>query len=92
MEKHIEDGNLLTAEKYCNQTGNGNLEGGWEDSDQYKQVKKLMIEFAQLHVEAALKAAAQNASIDSVNLGASEFQTVVDKESILLAYPLENIQ
>lgn len=47
---------------------------------------------AQLHVEAALKAAAQNASIDSVNLGASEFQTVVDKESILLAYPLENIQ
>lgn len=61
-----------------------------------KDAKKVAIEVAKslskLHVEAALKAAAQNASIDSVNLGASEFQTVVDKESILLAYPLENIQ
>lgn len=59
-------------------------------------VNQLMVAFAKLHVEAALEAAAENAkSIDegSVNRHGdwSEYY-VVDKESILSAYPLTNIK
>ena len=108
-----EELNLVTAEKYCNQTGNGNFEGGWEDSDQYKQVKKLMVGFAQLHVEAALKAAAEQALIIEEELSdeqddngepivekyshsggyiRDEHFVEVDRQSILNAYPKENIK
>lgn len=90
MEKHIKNGNLLTAEQYCNQIGNGNIEGGWENSDQYEQVKKLMIEFAQLHVEAALKAASEQAKLKYQEFGDLELEGI-DKKSILNAYPKENI-
>lgn len=59
-------------------------------------VYDIMQEFAKLHVEAALKAAAENAKcIDegSVNRHGdwSEYY-VVDKESILSVYPLNNIK
>ena len=54
-----------------------------------KNVEKLMIEFAKLHVEAALQNAAQNAKhIHS----AYDNDFKIDKQSILDAYPLTNIK
>jgi hypothetical protein len=47
----------------------------------------VMIEFAKLHVQEALKQASEN--VVSYVFGAT---TEVDKESILNSYPLENIK
>lgn len=49
-----------------------------------------MIEFAKLHIEAALKAASEKSTI----IRDEEFYTIsyIDKNSILNAYPLTNIQ
>ena len=52
-------------------------------------VQKAMIEFAKLHVEAALKEAAEKALVYADEGGYSEF---VDESSILNAYSLENIK
>lgn len=62
-----------------------------------------LIRFAQLHVEAALKTASENAMVKSVDyLGdsqtgvelrdSSDYTFFVDKESILNAYSKENIK
>jgi hypothetical protein len=50
--------------------------------------KKMMIEFAKLHVEATLKAVGENAEIDYTDYD----KPFIEKESILNAYPLENIK
>lgn len=69
-------------------------------------VKNMMIHFAQLHVEAALQAAANNAKIavyskDNKILSdmyytnfrnAGKREVIVSKDSILNAYPLDNIK
>ena len=47
-----------------------------------------MIEFAKLHVEAALQAASKNAEVNVTNYHNYE----VDDDSILNSYPLENIK
>lgn len=55
----------------------------------------IMQEFAKLHVEAALKAASENAKRKkSYNTHPQRLivKRVVDKDSILKAYPLENIK
>jgi hypothetical protein len=52
-------------------------------------VKTAMIEFAKLHVEAALKKASENALVSADEGGYTGF---VDEESILNSYPLENIK
>jgi len=57
---------------------------------EYKDVVyKEMIEFAKLHVEAALKAAAENADTRLIIYTDDE---EIDKSSILNAYPLTNIK
>lgn len=65
------------------------------------EVKRLMIDFAKLHVEAALKAAYENADLKEEEAGDeqicwNESQMgdcyVLDKNSILSAYPLTNIK
>ena len=56
---------------------------------------RAMVEFAKLHVEAALKAAADNAETkEEAFYGVDEVYSirVVDKDSILNAYPLTNIK
>ena len=53
------------------------------------------IKFAKLHVEAALKAAATNAKTEKRTRGsqyAGDWKVEVNRESILTAYPLENIK
>jgi len=47
----------------------------------------LMISFAALHVQAALKEASKNVVIEG-----NSFEYELDKNSILNAYPLENIK
>jgi hypothetical protein len=47
-----------------------------------------MIEFAKLHVQEALKQAAENAELESYG----KFGCSINKESILNSYPLGNIK
>lgn len=51
-------------------------------------ISTVIIEFAKLHVEAALKQASENA--ESIVIGG--LISEVNKDSILNAYPLENIK
>ena len=57
-------------------------------------IKECMIQFAKLHVEAALKEACEKASLtdfayEFLQEGAAD---AIDKETILNSYPLENIK
>ncbi len=57
--------------------------------------KTIAIEFAKLHVEAALKAASENAETEEEAgnpYDPDDRYYVVDKESILNSYPLDNIK
>lgn len=60
-----------------------------ECNRQAKESVQIMIEFAKLHVEAALKEASEKAIVYADEGGYSEF---VDEQSILNAYPLEKIK
>lgn len=53
--------------------------------------EQALIEFTKLHVEAALKAAAEKAQITYTQEKTWDF-TEVDKDSILNSYPLTNIK
>jgi len=64
---------------------------------QSTSVDEWLIEFAKLHVEAALKAASDKAEItpiDHVEISEGSFRPIwgVDDNSILNAYPLTNIK
>ena len=52
----------------------------------------MMRDFAKMHVEAALKAASDNAKIIDVGIDYSIVKLVVEKDSITNSYPLENIK
>jgi hypothetical protein len=54
-----------------------------------RNIEEFMIEFAQIHVQEALKAANRNASL-YLNPDTNEFE--VDTFSILNSYPLSNIK
>ena len=58
-----------------------------------KNIKKAMIEFAKLHVEVALKEASKNSKVN-INGFLQDYDEscCVDENSILNAYPLENIK
>ena len=58
---------------------------------QAKTISEWMIEFTKLHVEAALRSAAENAGVNWNGAG-SDLDALVDKQSILNAYPLDNIK
>lgn len=51
-----------------------------------------MIEFAKLHVQAALKAADDNADVKVIDVDMTGSIWDVDSDTILNAYPLENIK
>jgi hypothetical protein len=54
----------------------------------------ILIEFAKLHVEAALKAASEDADMDNEYYHSVQEGTIgrIDIETILNAYPLTNIK
>lgn len=60
-----------------------------------KQVEQWMIEFAKIHVSEALKQASENFKMkmreDAHELDMNDDWMEVDKNSILMAYSLENI-
>jgi len=55
-------------------------------------VQEAMIEFAKLHVEAALKAAVKDAYIEDFGSMQEGTTCIIDEDSILNAYPLNNIK
>ncbi|HEY9485217.1 MAG TPA: hypothetical protein VIQ04_01120 [Nitrososphaeraceae archaeon] len=57
-----------------------------------KQLKEQAIEFAELHVQAALKTAADTAEKDFIILRACEINDSLDTNTILNSYPLTNIE
>ena len=82
---------IPTAEEYLASKGLkgvGNLLV--RDNSNYSEngTQKLMIEFAKLHVEAALKEASEKATTD----GYGDGYAGIDEDSILNAYPLTNIK
>jgi hypothetical protein len=79
MEKHIKAGNLPTAEEFLKEA-QSNPTKGWT-------THKAMIEFAKLHVEAALKEAVKHLPFDD-----KMNQSLLDERAILNSYPLENIK
>jgi hypothetical protein len=84
MEKHIKAGNLPTAEEFLKEA-QSNPTKGWT-------THKAMIEFAKLHVEAALKAASEKALLQWASCDFYDNTQVVSKSSILNAYPLTKIK
>lgn len=86
---------ILTAEEFL-------MKEEFVDTLEYKQgylnnVKNYMIEFAKLHVEAALKEASEKATvtpIDHEEISEGSFRPIwgVDDDSILNSYPLTNIK
>ena len=70
---------IPTAEEFIDQNYNQSL-----------QVQDFMIEFAKLHVETALKAASEN--VDTLKGEVYASKGCINKESILNAYPLNNIK
>lgn len=71
---------ILKAEDFYNKKDKDNLPMSFNEK---------MIEFAKMHVQAALKAASEKASVYADEGGYSEF---VDEHSILNSYPESNIK
>lgn len=53
------------------------------------EVEEIMIEFAKMHVQAALKAASEKATAGDSDM---YFSSLIDEESILNSYPESNIK
>lgn len=67
----------------------------FEDLDNghiWVNIENTMIEFAKLHVDAALKQAAHQSTCYNKSKFPGDINWVVDIESILESYPLENIK
>ena len=67
------------------------------DEGNFNNVTDMLIEFAKMHVQEALKKASENATvtpIDHEEISEGSFRPIwgVDDESILNAYSLENIK
>ena len=80
--------NMITASEFYKQTTGCVIN--------HIDIKNAMIEFAKMHVEAALKDASENFKMkikENVHeLHMNDDWMEVDKNSILNAYPLENIK
>jgi hypothetical protein len=92
----------MTAEEfYLKKTGWESLDS-FEEFDHPEDVVKYMIEFAKYRVEQALKEASEKACLEVENYKGKHLSIEeslddytdcrVNKESILNAYPLENIK
>jgi hypothetical protein len=83
MEKHIKDGSLLTAEEFLRQKPFIN---GMTRAEQ----QIAMIEFAKMHVEAALKEALESIPCLGSSSDIATYEEVED--AVLNCYPLTNIK
>ena len=86
--KNIKKMNKIpTAEEFINENG-GFLK--YSSAQEFVECQSLMIEFAKLHVEAALKEA-EKETVKHISKTILELN-MYNKNSILNAYPLENIK
>ena len=85
--------NMITAKLIL--TGKETYDPEYPTVSKYDAIES-MIEFAKLHVEAALKEVSENFKMkikdDVHELHMNDDWMEVDKNSILTAYPLENIK
>lgn len=91
--------NIPTAEEFLKQDPMFEVEPLELYEDIWRAVKENMIDFAKLHVEAALKEAAEKAKTKKKEIpytgaraGGSYFIDVVDTDSILNAYSTNKIK
>lgn len=84
---------MKTAEDFMWDYGNlkTNDYGTRFDSIGEEQCKKAMIEFAKMHVKAALKAASEDAEINDYDEH-HQYSPSIDSSSILNAYLLDTIK
>jgi hypothetical protein len=90
--------NMITAEEFLRYKSNINEDKNCVEYLKDSEVEDIMIEFAKLHVEAALIEASEYA--ETVADKEQDFRLqncncidyIIDKNSILHAYPLENIK
>lgn len=76
---------VITAKEFLEATGAAYF-------TEFKQKEDALIVFAKLHVEAALKAASENATTVNKPKFKGDINYVVDEDLILNAYPIENIK
>lgn len=86
----MEKNKIPTAEDFLDNYEDEYFAGAVFGEFAYKkeQVVKAMIEFAKLHVKAALEEASNNVKVDF----SEDFLIGVNKTSILSAYPLNNMK
>lgn len=90
---------MITAKEYLLELGfdDAHLPELFNDDDKsHYQITELMVEFAKMHVQEALKQASEKAEVateyeNPVNPSMGSFE-VVDKCSILDAYSLDNVK
>lgn len=63
-----------------------------KDTKKEFNVINLMIEFAKIHALASLEAASEEGVVETINKYSPSEQHIINKESILNAYPLSNIK
>lgn len=90
---------LPTAEELMTRDANEHSYETWGemmyDTHEHSQIeytREVMIEFAKLHVQAALEMAYQRAEVYNKAKFPGDVNYQVEPESILNAYPLENIK
>jgi hypothetical protein len=77
---------MITAEEFLK-----NNEEYYMEIEESPEIFEMMIEFAKIHVQEALKQASEKAQAYNKPKFSSDINPQVDMESILNAYPLENI-
>ena len=83
---------LPTAEQFLLISGCQRMNCNGEDCDFFEDVQPAnLIEFAKLHVQAALKAASKNAEINYDDEEDGDIVFSINKKTILNSYSLENI-
>ena len=85
-------GQIPTAEEIFKITFNTNHCHIDYDKAGLYTIKQAMIEFAKLHVKEALKFAATEATVETINKYSPEEQHEVNQDSILNSYFIENIK
>jgi NifB/MoaA-like Fe-S oxidoreductase len=81
---------IITAEEFLEDFDYENQELGTDIN--YPMIERCMIEFAKLHVAAALNEAANEADVTVIDVDMTDVIWGVDVNTILKAYPLTNIK
>ena len=81
---------IITAEEFLEDFDYENQELGTDIN--YPMIERCMVEFAKIHVAAALNEAANEADVTVIDVDMTGVIWGVDVNTILNAYPLTNIK